>query len=725
MRYGILTIGMFALLLTGALLSAETASATQVRHFLIQGHKALSEGEADGMSVDSLGALRLARAAERLGNISEPFLLAAAEHPEGWVLGTGSDGRVLLLTRAGEVQELFQVDEPEVFSVWADSRGVVFAGSSPSGRVYRHEGGETEPFFEPGELYIWDLVGTRNGDLLVATGTEGRLYRVTGTGDGSVLWDSEDTHIRSLLVLPEGGGVLAGTAGDGLVARIAGKGGVSILYNADQPEIVDLARDDTGRFYVAAMASEASSLPSAQSSARRNGDEDSDEEGSVSVTVSASNGSALGSRPSGFQGPRSEIVVLGSSGVAESLWSSQDETLFSLAWSSGSLWAGTGLEGILYRLEDGRMVVEKDLEEKQIVALLSQEKGVAVATTNGAAFYRVGMELETSGSYTGPPMDTGSRSRFGSLRWRGTVPETTVVKLAARSGNTPDPDPTWSPWTSSLVDPQIQLGALPPARYVQWRAEMEGDGAVTPVITSVELAYRQDNLAPRIESLEVLDPGQILVPSSFNPSNQVYEPAHPNRDGIFTTLEPERPSQDHLKSLWKMGYRTLKWKASDPNGDDLVFALELRRDGDAGWIPVVDELEESRFSFDATVIPDGLYRFRLRASDERSNPPTTRRAIYETSQPVVVDHNAPGIVSIDRRRDSLVVVVEDPWNALREASVSIDGRVWQEAVPEDGLLDGPREQLVVEIPQDCHMLLLRLVDAAFNGVTVDLLREAP
>src|SRR4029078_4557054 len=69
--------------------------------------------------------------------LAEPFVLSAAPHPDGWVVGTGNSGKVLLVSRDGKVKELFATAEPEVFAVWVDKAGNVFAGSSPNGKVYR------------------------------------------------------------------------------------------------------------------------------------------------------------------------------------------------------------------------------------------------------------------------------------------------------------------------------------------------------------------------------------------------------------------------------------------------------------------------------------------------------------------------------------------------------------------------------------------------------------
>src|SRR5215218_9577636 len=142
-------------------LAAVPASGTQVKIFQAQSQPAFLTGTLEGVSVDSLGRLELAPRVDRVASLAEPFLLSAAAHPDGWVVGTGNAGKVLKIDRKGAVTELFAAPEPEVFAVWADPDGTVYAGTSPNGKVYRippAQGGKAakaEPFFDPKATYIW------------------------------------------------------------------------------------------------------------------------------------------------------------------------------------------------------------------------------------------------------------------------------------------------------------------------------------------------------------------------------------------------------------------------------------------------------------------------------------------------------------------------------------------------------------------------------------------
>jgi hypothetical protein len=448
-------------------------------------------------------------------------------------------------------------------------------------------------------------------------------------------------------------------------------------------------------------------------------------ESTVTVTVSPAEGpSHAGSRPAGFQGPRSEVLRIAPQGRVETVWRFDDETVYSLGWFRDRLWVGTGLEGKLYSFRDRKMVLEKDVDERQIVAIVGDRPGPAFATTNAAALHRVSGASERQGRYTSPALDAGQISDFGSLLWEGHRTSGARATFSARSGISSEPDLTWSAWSEPVEGEEVALGDLPAGRYVQWRADLSAGNGGSPTLTRVTVSYRQLNLPPRIRSLTVLDPGEVLVPSNFNPTNQAFEPAHPNRDGIFTTLGEPR-DESPRKSLWKYGYRTLRWEASDPNEDELRYEVFFRGEGagEEHWLPVVEDLGEPFFSFDATVIPDGVYRFRVRASDRDGERPEGALTAEETSEPVLIDHTPPRVLSVRRQEGGYRVAIEDAASPMREALVSVDAGEWRAATVEDGLLDGRRETLTVSVPAGARLALLRLVDAAFNGLTIDLLAE--
>jgi hypothetical protein len=721
-------------------LGAGALRAAEVKVLATRSQAAFLEGTLEGISVDPLGVLRLAQRAERAATIEEPFLLSLAPLPDGWVVGTGNAGRVIRVAANGSTQTLFETEEPEVFAVWADPQGTVWAGSSPNGKLYRYRDGEVEAVWTPEDTYIWQILGDGNGGLLVATGTEGKLYAVDTEGEARLLYDADDTHIRSLAPPLADGRVLFGTAGKGLVLAVAADGSARTLFDAPAPEVVAFASDGADGVYFAALASEASFVDLSRAKAnggnngngngngngQNNGNGNGNGNGDVDVSGSAEV-PASGSRPAGYKGARSRIFRWSPSVGTSNVWDFADETVHSLLWHEGRLWVGTGLEGKLYSLQNDQMILEKDVDEAQIVGLVPHSDGPAFATTNGSTLYRFTGGSESEGRLTSKVLDSQLTSEFGTLHWRGDTPPGTAVGFSARAGMSAMPDATWSEWTELRSGTEISLRDLDRSRYLQWRIELEGADGASPEVRSVEVSYLQANQRPSVKRFEAMPPGQVVVPGNFNPSNQVYEPAHPTRDGIFTTLEPQQnTSERNLKTLWKLGYRTLRWQVTDPNDDKLSYRLELRRESDPeGWIEIADDLERARYSFDATVLPDGHYRFRLTASDRPANLASDSLEASRVSELVTVDHSPPRLESTRRDGNELVITLADEHSILRESVTSSNAATWQEAAVEDGLLDARRETLRVPLPEETNLLLLRLTDAAFNVITYDLSEHLP
>lgn len=96
--------------------------------------------------------------------------------------------------------------------------------------------------------------------------------------------------------------------------------------------------------------------------------------------------------------------------------------------------------------------------------------------------------VHTEGSYTAD-YDAGDLVAWNSLAWTATLPSGTDVTLAARVGNTPTVDLHWSDWVTFTTSP-ADLSALPPARYIQWRARFSSPiSTTTPALDAVTVDW--------------------------------------------------------------------------------------------------------------------------------------------------------------------------------------------------------------------------------------------
>jgi hypothetical protein len=229
----------------------------------------------------------------------------------------------------------------------------------------------------------------------------------------------------------------------------------------------------------------------------------------------------------------------------------------------------------------------------------------------------------------------------------------------------------------------------------------------------VAVAYRQINLPPEVKELTAHDPGEIFLKGP-PPSDRIVEVQHPEFSGIFTTLDDDaKEGQERLgKKYYRVGYQSLSWKADDPNGDALRFMLEVQGPGNERWWKVRDGLETVVLAIDTQALADGLYRFRLTATDAPANPeaPATTQAL---SSWVVVD-NTPPKVTVVREGAFWVVTADDALSPIVRVEWNRDADAWHPLAPEDGLLDRRHETFRVQVQAGQHVLAVRAMDDHYN-----------
>jgi sugar lactone lactonase YvrE len=708
-----------ALLICAA--AAPAAFAASTRIWVCDSASDFSSGEARGVSVAMNGTLVLSRESRRVDGISEATLFSAVRDREGNViLGTGNEGKILRVSPAGRVDTLATLPSKEVTSLAFSPDGVLYAGTAPGGKVYRIEKGKPSLYYETKAQYVWALAFS-GVTLYVATGLPGEIHRVSAEGKGERVHATRDPHVRTLYADAKGR-IWAGTSGSGLVLRVDPSGAVATVYDSAKTEITSITAGKDGRVWVAAGSAEAPSTsqepisapqpspaarPTRQANARE-GDEV-QEKPEVTVTVGQPRlaPAKTGARQGGYS---SEVLLFEEGEPPRAVWSSPDELVFDLApdGDTPAVLAGTGPNGKLYRLGSNLWSLERTFDEKQVTALA----GNAVATNSASALYRFS-DGPRQGEYVSAVKDTGRTSRFGAFRFEGDVPDGSRVEFSFHSGESGLPDSTWSDWSAYAPGAQAAKITAPPGRYLQWKIRMNSDGQKIPVVRRVEAAYRNRNAAPVVDSFIALGPAEVLARSASGGSN-VFETTAPDEKGIFTSLD-ESKAEPPPRRLLRKGYRTLTWKATDPDSDTLTYDIEFKPDRSARWLPLKKGLRDAFYSFDTAALPDGEYVFRLTASDAESNPEEGKTSSRESS-PVVVDNTPPVIRRLPGGTGILEFEAKDSLSPILEAEYSVDAKEWVRVEPRDGLSDSQTETYQIKLDPKWKgaFLLVRVTDAARN-----------
>jgi len=704
------------------------------------------KGKPDGAAVAAGGELILAPALRplkiaALEQTSEPFLWSQTVDGKGTLyIGGGNGGRIYRVPRGAAGSLYYETGDLAVHALAVDKSDVLYAATSPQGKIYRITGeAKGEVFYAPEDRYIWALAFSPKGELYAATGERGIIYKIPAKGKADVFFDSEEFHVVSL-TFDQGGNLLAGTDGKGLLYRIAPDGRATVLYDSRLREVNAVVVDPKGVIYAAAIGQEGEISVPPPPQPQPPGPEretpptsnrpvpppvvipgiESGTTATVTVTASAAG------PPSGVSSlPRSEVYRIDPDGTVTTLWSSQNEVVYSLALDpSGRPVAGTGEPGrvrVLVGAQQSTLLAK--LPESQVTSLISgQGQQMFAASSNVGRVYMLDPATSETGTYLSPTCDAQTISKWGRISWRASVPTGARVEVASRTGNSSIPDSTWSDWSSIYTNPDGSAVSSPSARFLQWRARLaRPGGGASPSLLAVSVAYLPSNLPPILKRISVEPPGIVRerLPYAAEPDAQelAFTGIRVNPDTGALTSQPPQLSE---KRIFVRGMRALDWDAEDPNGDVLSFDLAFKSESESSWKPLAKALRDSYFGFDSTQLPDGLYRVRVDATDAPSNPAGQAKTASQTSDPFLVD-NTPPTVQVTARKAGKDMMVEasatDTLGPIARAEYSLDAGRFVPVAPIDGVSDSRAESYsfsLVSLRPGEHTVIVKVTDLLGN-----------
>jgi sugar lactone lactonase YvrE len=700
------------------------------------------KGRFTGVSLDQNGRLTLAPKLETVFSSGQPVIWSIAPAPGGeFYVGTGHRGRVYRISSSGAGTPVWTADEPEIFAVAVDSAGILYAATSPDGKVYRIDKGKATELFAPKTKYIWSLAFSQDGSLFVGTGDPGNVYRVDKSGKSELYYETGQSHVTAL-ACDTHGNVLAGSEPNGILYRISAKDKAFVLYDANLPEIRAIVPTPDGTVYAAALGGSianrsgplmpslstpmsvtvtapATSITVSDSSVQAGPDVKPKADISKASTQPVQSVSATAAPLTEIPGvEKSALYKINPDATVETLWSSKEENVYSLLIEpSGSIVFATDAQGRVYRLgSDRKASLLVETNEGEATRLVEAPNGLLATTGDMGKLFRLSGSEGASGTYEAPVHDSSTVARWGRLTWRS---QGGKVSFSTRSGNSSRPDKTWSDWSEPLLDPQNSIVRSPNARYIQWRAELSGSGAV---VENVSLAYLPQNNPPQIRSINV-------TTQAAGASNAAKTPAPSSATAAYSitvtdtgesSVAAGTPTQTLSRGTGSQIQVT--WQADDPDGDRLAYSLYFRGEDEKEWKLLRSNMSENSMMLDGDILADGRYYFRVVGSDRPSNAANVAREDELVSSPVLIDNTPPVItLSTPRRTDAHLEVdadVVDKTSPLRRCEYSLDASPWVPVEAADGVTDSPHEEFHIAIDKlrpGEHLLVVRAYDTANNA----------
>lgn len=659
------------------------------------------KGTIKGLALRSDGRVTLAPAFRELHDPAVPHLWSIASGRDGVIYAAGAEGKVFAIGKDGKGRTFASFEGGAVYAVAVGAQGDVFAAVSPDAKVYRIQpDGKATLFHTSKAKYIWAIVPGEANTLFVATGEPGQIHRVAADGQASVVYDAGEAHVRSL-ARDAKGDLYAGTEPDGLIIRVSRDGQGFVLHQTSKREVTSLAVAGDGAIWAAASGRKQGAVPQPAPPPPPV---------ATSAAATAPGQAAAAPRPAAAPPPTLAISPAALAGGGEVwrilpdgeprlAWSSASDIVYALALGpDGRPVLGTGNQGYAIRIESDTLSTRiADAEPSQITAIAPLPGGgFAVAAANPGRVYRLGPELEKEGTLESDIFDAASFTYWGRLRTEATL-NGGAIKFETRSGNVDRPDRNWSPWAA--VTDRIPS---PPSRFLVWRATLAAaQGGQSPELSLVEAAYQQKNVAPLVDVVEItpynyrFSSGGSLTASSGTLS---LPPIGQKRRGSPST--PSSQTSGGVTMNFARGYSGARWKAADANGDSLSFKLEIRGVEEREWKLLKEELEENRYSFDATGFADGRYVLRVTATDQPDNYPGQGLTAQLESEPFLIDNTPPQITGLAARLEGSKIRIafqaSDALSSLSSAEFSVNGGEWIAAQPTTRMTDSLNHRYEVE-----------------------------
>jgi hypothetical protein len=711
------------------------------------------KGTPEGVAIGSNGELREGPGLTDVLTTPSTFVWSVAVDKSGTpYLGTGSPATVL----RGSQQEgakpftLFESRDVSVQVVRIGPDGSLYAATVPGGKIYKlnpaattkqdessaklifdaakaesaaaGDDGDSKTDRSSKSHYIWDMTFDSAGRLYIATGGPGIIYRVNPAHPDAkpeVFFKSDEQHIRTL-AWDGKGNLIAGSDGSGLVYRISPQGKGYVLFEAPRREITSVAVAQDGTIYAASVGDKSRNpLPPLPVQGV----------GTITFTI-VQPGSLQAANASSSVPEGSEIYAIVEQQAPRKIWSSKDDIVYALNAVPDGILAISGNRGHIFRLQkNGDYAEIAHVEAQQGLSLAnvrgSAGEAVLIGTGNTGKLYSLGKSDKHE--YASDVLDAGAYARFGRIE---IDPDSANYQILTRSGNVEQPvrgrgDWGWSDW-QPLKDGSVQS---PPGRFLQWKAILSAGGK----LGGVGVNYLPVNAAPEVDDLVVV-PGARLNPQVTNPSQQTVNISFPSSNQPTVVPVDTGSNNSPLSALKDRTGVTVRWAAHDDNGDDLVYSLYLRGDGEHDWHLLKDGITEKAYSFDAALIPDGGYRLKVVASDAPSHNPGEALTGAKESDRFDID-TTPPVVSVLHAEEALAkcaqapcpgpvhvtLDAEDASSPIAHAEYAVDAGAWHYIDPVGELSDARREHYDFQIPAKAlggkpgeHLITVRVYDRHEN-----------
>jgi len=708
-----------ALLLVFFLVGLSSLFGGEIKKWELKSESDFSKGkEFQNVVLNSKGELFIGQKYDSVKIEDEIGALAAISGKGGYYVGTCS-GNIYKIEN-NKAEKVFSTKELVITS-FARVGDNIFAATIPNGKIFKMEAnGNWSEFAKLPCKYIWQILpGGEKVYLYAATGNEGKVFKVNADGTSSVVYESKTENILCMSQ-DNKNNIYLGTSRKGLLIKLE-NGKPKVLYNFDEAEVKSICISREGVVYAAVNSG--ASLPQPgipkegnpppvvqlhkegkdeKGNEKKGNEKDEVEKGKEILKKPMENLQKIQIIPPPTTPPptppkESCQTVGGGSSIwkfygdkVENIQNFKECFITEIILKDKDIIVGTNDDGKVFSITgDGSSTSQLyDFAEKQVSAFVEEDGELkGILASDNAVLHIISSELPEKGVYVSDVMDAKYPTMWGSVNWNGDG----KISIQFRSGNTSEPDDTWSNWSDEMEcakDEKMKI-VSPIARFCQFKINFDGKSRVT----SVAITYKNENQKPSIRD--------IVISESEMPVGGMPIPMSGGKG------EMSIPTHTPIKSI--------QWVATDDDGDKLISRIFVKREGSENWIPISLPIEETHFRWDTSSIPDGNYIVKVEVSDEKTNPPSD--VLKASREEKVIIDNTPPSINLGFDGAKIKGRAVDKVSGVSTLEYRVDGGDWVSIQPTDSLFDDKEENFEFELKgytRGVHTVIVRGIDKRNN-----------
>jgi len=619
----------------------------------------LNSGKFKNTLLDRNGVLSLAPGCERFEKIDETVLWKMYAYRDHLYIGTGHNGKIIVLNPENLRQYTMELPSPEILSLRAEGN-YLYAGTGPRGIIYRIDltTQKSEVFSALEADYIWDL-RIKDSVLYAAVGTGGKIFAIDlDSGKKEVFFSSSEDNIMRIDFFMDK--LLAASSGRGYLYLIKDKSDFDILLDAGGKDIIDFhVMHNT--FY-AVTAGKKMITPAGVHKQKMQADQD-------SYFIN-------------------EILTADQNGFISSLEQFKNISITSIhGYDDTLLITGSGLYGSVFSVNilTGKSDQKAVLENIKPVSLIkSGEKYFFLGSDSGSVF-SLEMQYPESGTFTTDVIDAERRSKWGSVTWNNRINHAGLVSWSARTGNTRNTGTGWTDWI------QCTEGWISnhPSRYIQLKCRIFSTNTLAPELTDIMLCYTQSARYAVIKNI-FFDRNESLI--------------------------------KHHKLNLEPHDKIVHWHTENPDKKPVQYTLQSRNaDVSRDWQTLAASLPFPFMVLDSHSLPDGFYEFGVICHESAARTPTVTND-FLVSRTYLIDNTPPEVTGFNcnptdkkMRTKTISFNIKDELSIIFNVSYSIEPNMFIQIFPDDGVFDEKTESFTIVVPELSSYLILHTADFENNS----------